>query len=997
MAKLFGWFKDNKFAFFTLALLVFIPLYPKLPLVDIFGTWVYIRLDDVLVSLGVFFLVLQYFKKKKIFKTSLTTPIVTYWVVGLVSLLVSLFFIGPKLAGFFPHIAILHYLRRIEYMSVFFIAYFASCDRKFLVRSIWAISITAVIVVVYGLGQKLYGWPAFLTMNEEFAKGVPLRLPSTARMPSTFAGHYDLAAYLVLIIPIFGSLIFSVKKIFLKLTFLIIATSSLGMLLLTASRVSFGVYLVSITVMLVWRKKWVWIVPVIIASFYMLSMVSSASERFFKTLRFTDVIVDLSTGQPIGTLDKLEGESVTIENQETPDKENLPKGSEFIGVGAADTQKAKPIKTVEYFTSKDLATGSGEIATISGSFLIQKAFVYDISITTRFQGQWPKAIEAFKRNILTGSGFSTLSIASDGDYLRMLGETGVLGTIGFLGIFLVSFLLFINQKNKLSRLEKGFVVGVFAGVVGLMLNAVLIDVFEASKVAYCLWLLMGISIALLDVKKPKLGSYFTILKKALTHPFSFILYFFIFVFILWQKVLSGYFIGDDFTWLKWAASGTFFDIGEFFTESEGFFWRPIPKLFYFLMYQVFWLKSGSYHFISLVLYALSSIFVYLTMIKINIRKLYSFIFSILFISLSVHHENIFWISGYSSLLASLFYFSGLYFMILSWKSKKASLFKYLPGIILISLSMLSYDPLVMAPFSVWIVGSFLYKKNWFKSSWILLLSFIYWYFRGKVSAVEPAGDYGVNTGKLTVNLIGNTAGYISAFFFGPKAVEWFILLRNNLKHNLGSIKTFSIVIFAGLLAVYVKYFRSLTKYKESLVWAFGGLALLVPYLGLGNISERYLFTASGLFCISIASLVNSLSHNKVTKIKLISIIIVVVGVIWWNLTEINRISSDWKKASNISEQTLLKLRNEFFPLQEHYVFIFVDTPIRIGRAWIFPTGLDDALWHLFRLNGYNFKAINMQNVKDAFKYQNPPKVSRQIFLFEDYKIKRAIKEVKVVE
>src|SRR5436309_3070030 len=74
-----------------------------------------------------------------------------------------------------------------------------------------------LLVVAYGIGQKLYGFPAFLTMNEEFAKGIPLKLSALARIPSTFAGHYDLAAYLVFVIPIMGSLIFGFKNKLIKL------------------------------------------------------------------------------------------------------------------------------------------------------------------------------------------------------------------------------------------------------------------------------------------------------------------------------------------------------------------------------------------------------------------------------------------------------------------------------------------------------------------------------------------------------------------------------------------------------------------------------------------------------------------------------------------------------------------------------------------------------------------------------------------------------------
>ncbi len=60
----------------------------------------------------------------------------------------------------------------------------------------------------------------------------------------------------------------------------------------------------------------------------------------------------------------------------------------------------------------------------------------------------------------------------------MLGETGIAGTIAFLGILLYAFTIFIRLKERLPSVSKGFVIGLFAGVVGLLLNAVLMDVFE---------------------------------------------------------------------------------------------------------------------------------------------------------------------------------------------------------------------------------------------------------------------------------------------------------------------------------------------------------------------------------------------------------------------------------------------------------------------------------------------------------------------------------------
>ena len=58
MKKLFLWGWNNILFLSTLFLLMFIPLYPKLPLLNVRNTWVYIRAEDFLV---VFVLVLWLF------------------------------------------------------------------------------------------------------------------------------------------------------------------------------------------------------------------------------------------------------------------------------------------------------------------------------------------------------------------------------------------------------------------------------------------------------------------------------------------------------------------------------------------------------------------------------------------------------------------------------------------------------------------------------------------------------------------------------------------------------------------------------------------------------------------------------------------------------------------------------------------------------------------------------------------------------------------------
>lgn len=998
MRKRIDWCKSRWFLFLTSFLLGFIPLYPKLPLIDIMRTWVYIRLEDVFIGLALASLAVFLIAKRKAPEAPLTAPIILYWVVGGLSTLAAVLFLRNQIPNFFPHLALLHFLRRIEYMGVFFIGFYAIWKKPERIPVIiWTLSVTLFAVVVYGAGQKFLGWPAFLTMNEEFAKGLPLRLPPTARIPSTFGGHYDLGAYLVFLIPLFGSLAFGMKRVWQRILMLLLAVSGLVTLLFTASRISFGVYLVAVTVLLLWKKKYWYIVPVFLVSFVLLNSVSTASERFYKTLRFSDVVIDLSTGQPVGTLDQLENGKAVINKAENPATENLPKGSEFL---AAPPQKgsntpAKTVKTIEYYTSSPLATGSGEIATVSGSFLVQKAFVYDISITTRFQGEWPLAMAAFSRNILLGSGFSSLSVATDGDYMRMLGETGILGSVAFLGIFLMAFWIFFKKRGTLPSLEESFVTGVFAGIIGLFLNAILIDVFEASKVAYVLWLTLGVAIGLLWTH-PSSVSYRTLIWKTVTSTFTQCLLLCIFVFVLYKDALSLYFIGDDFTWLRWAASAALSDIPKYFTDASGFFYRPVTKSFYFLLYSVFWLKSAAFHTVMVGLFALLSVAVYWILRLSSVRSWIAFLIVGLFASMAIHHENVIWVSGASSLLSSLF----LVFSVISllyWRYA-SGVRKALLWFCVLLCSFLSAGSYEGGSVTAFVVAALIIGMHRASVATLVSLAAIdglYWYLRTISHAVSPSGDYAVRLSAIVVNSVSNAGGYLLSLFVGPRMVEWMGALRSFARQEGGILTIVLGFLGVGVLFLSVR-FRLFTRMKRAGMigaWFGASLIALIPYIGLGGMAERYALAAS--VCVTVA--VGLLFERMQRKLwVLFTGVLIILSLLTWNATELIRIEKDWMYASHVAESAVVSLKTTYFPLKDKQAFVFVNTPIRYGRAWIFPTGLTDALWHMFKFNQYPYVIYTASTIKDAFLISSPIGVPDVLVFDERGNLSKAHKEIKTI-
>ncbi|MEK7060662.1 MAG: hypothetical protein AAB937_00315 [Patescibacteria group bacterium] len=991
MQKLTNWCKNKWLLLSTCFLLVFIPLYPKLPLLDVVQTWVYIRLEDFLVAIVLSAVGLLAWKRKIDLNTPLTIPIIIYWMVGLLSLFVAMIFVRNP--DFIPHLAFLHLFRRVEYMGMFFVGYYAvRRNPKALSMFLWSLTIATTIVIIYGIGQKFSGWPAFLTMNEEFAKGVPLRLPPTARIASTFGGHYDLAAYLVLLIPLFGSFVFSLKKIWQKLVMLLVATGSLILLLFTASRVSFGVYLVSIVTMLWWKNKKIWIIPVVVVSMLLLNSVSTASDRFYKTIRFSDVIIDLSTGQPIGTLESINGANAVVSTQEKPDVESLPTGSGFISAPAVASKPTKTFKTIEMFVSTPLSTGSGEIATVSGNFLIQKAFVYDISFTTRLQGQWPKAMNAFKRNMFLGSGYSSLSVAADSDYMRMLGETGVIGAIAFLGIFVTLFFLYRKQRPFLSPHEDAFVTGLSAGIVGLFLNATLIDVFEASKVAFTLWPLIGAMVAVLSVR-PWRESYPKLLISVFTSQFAIIVYIVCAVFLTFRESINLYFVGDDFTWLKWAASTTMSDLPKFFVDASGFFYRPIAKIVYFVLYSLFWLKPWGYHMVLIGFFAIIAIFVYLLQRGMRIRKSIAFTTTMLFVVLSVHHENVVWISGLSSVLSTMFLVISLWACMKLVKDRKAIGLQIISVSFLSLLSALSYEGGIVAPVIVSFCAVFILRKGK-QYALILLVIPLYWWMRSNANSLLASGDYSINFLKLPFNLFANSIGYLMAVFVGPRMVEWMTSLREILKSKPQGVLAAMVGISALVFWILKHTHKALVIHKEALMWKLLAVIALLPFLGLGGMAERYALSATVFMTIVAGMLFERYLKNS--RIFFIGLVVFVMVFIL-NYTDLQRVIGDWKKAATISERTMLTLKANYFPLQSTHTFVFVNMPTRYGRAWIFSVGLEDALWHMFKFNPYAYLVFTAPTVKDGFAVKSPLGAPDVLLFDELYALNKARQEIKIIE
>ncbi len=994
-------------------LIVFIALYPKLPSIHINHTWVYIRLEDFLIAVVVSVWLIQLLRRKAKFPKILGIPIIAYWIFGFLSLVFSILVIGPTLINYFPSIAILSYLRRIEYMILFFVAFSSVKSLRDAKDYLAILILTTLGFSLYAVGQKfyLYIWnifpsffskhpycfPSYQTGNEEFAKGIPLCLPFDGRITSTFAGHYDLAAYLVLVIPIFLALIFTFRKRLHKVIFTLFTLLTIVILILTASRIAFPAYLLGSALTLTIIKKKKFILPLILISIVLLPIFSSSTaRRFSQTFRVTSIVID-TEGNLVGEAvsDKLRDKQI-VRNVPT---QNLPSGSGYIGLPEEKkTDQALVRSNLTDAEAKRLQLESGgvELTAVTGNFTVKKALVYDISVTTRLQSEWPRAIRAFSKNVLLGSGFSTITLATDNDFLRFLGETGLLGLLSFLAIFLFLYILFRKTfKDLKDPLIVALGAGMVGGIFGLFLNAIMFDIFEASKVAETMWVLLGITAGLFVISRKQDVDYKEELRRVLLSSPFIVLYIFVIGIFVFSHSLGNFFVADDFTWLRWAATSSFKDLSAAFTDASGFFYRPIDKVVMFFLYALFAFKSQGYHSFMLVVHMLTAVGAYLLALRLFKDKLTSFLSAVIFLLLPIHSENLFWISTISTNLSSLFVVYGLWIFTL-FREKK-SLLAYILTIPLFALALFSYENSIVFIGLVALLDLAIYKQRINKKNILYYVPFVvliifYLYMRSASNALGFNGDYSYNVYHLIPNAVGNSLGYLATFVFGEAALPLYNSLRESLKNQIllsgGFIlAALGVVLFIG--ARKKDELVTLAKDKNVSLLIFGLLfafLALAPYLGLGNISPRYGYLPSvgfsisaGLFVMLLANFISQRT-GKIRKEYIAIFLAILLGAFF--VKELWHSNNEWVKAGSIAKRSLSYLKVYHEKLPNNSNLYFVNTPIRFEDAWVFPVGLPDAIWFIYRNETLSIK--NVGSIEEARSLKAGSENKSYIFEFKDF-------------
>ncbi len=499
MNKLISWLKwvDNNLIHILFAIFIFlIPLYPKLPLSRIEYTYIHIRVEDLFMAIFYAATLIQWIRRKFHLKTQFLLLFLFFWAADFASYYIG-FYVQHTIR--INQLGFLNALRRIEYMAVFFIAtsLIDSKKRFFYYFNLFLVSV--LLVGLYGLGQRFLGWPAVQTMNPAYASGIILYLTPEARISSTFGGHFDLAMFSIFFIPlILGYFLLNNKKRYFGLFTLILI-----ILLYTAARSSFAAYVVTITLFLLLNRKWsIWfsVLALTVVLFY---VTGDLSKRFLQTFQVKQVFVNEQTGnliinQQINSQNLPAGGFVipglkTKEKLSASEQARLEQQALLIAKQQVEKEASQ---SGQALTQAELAKRSQQIATYLNP---EQKILCDISCATRFQIEWPRAVAAFSYNPLFGTGPSSVTEATDNDFLRWLAEFGLVGTLAFLVILFSTVRYLWKGVKKLARGEKYLVYGFIFGLLALLINATYIDVFESSKVAYVFWSVAGMFIGLVRI------------------------------------------------------------------------------------------------------------------------------------------------------------------------------------------------------------------------------------------------------------------------------------------------------------------------------------------------------------------------------------------------------------------------------------------------------------------------------------------------------------------
>jgi hypothetical protein len=384
----------------------------------------------------------------------------------------------------------------------------------------------------------------------------------------------------------------------------------------------------------------------------------------------------------------------------------------------------------------------------------------------------------------------------------------------------------------------------------------------------------------------------------------------------------------------------------------------------------------------LLVHFLIGLGLYILVHKLFGKKLFSFIAALIFLLLPSQAENVFWISTMSLNISTLF----IIYALICWVNFRATVnnlskINYVLAMLFTFFALLSYEAAIVTLPLIILFDIFICKISLRKLRALLsylpfvVITILYPFIRIATHALPPSGDYSYSLPHLIPNIVGNFIGYFSLMLFGESALPWYSFMRDALKTETLSIVValiiliwvvgFIIFVFRNKLSVLVR-----NETVKLLIFAIlFSFISLIPFLGLGNITERYSYLASVGFAILLVVILKKiLELIKNNNLRIILLVMLSLFVGGWYMYQNNLENSNWREAGRITNRTLGYIRLYNDGKHPNSNFYFVNPPIKYAQTWIFPVGLPDGIWFIYRdssITVYNLNSLAQGKVIPA--------------------------------
>lgn len=404
-------------------LLICISFLPKLNVINIGGSTTGIRIEDFLILLILIFLIFYFIKNNKKIQNKEINKIqyafFIYFTFAMLSTGLGIIY------GFVSTIkGILFLIRKLEYFSLVYIGiYFSKVKKINIEKSFDLIVIFHFLICILQI----------LGVIGSFNKGEFQSTMTQGRVSSTFNGAYELSAFLLLLLPYYlNNMFFKNEKKFKNFIFSFLITICI---FLSESRTSIVLEIFIIAFMLLKTKYFFKYKKRIIISAFILVITCYFLASFVDLSRF----FNLSVEKTIFLI------KYTWEN-----------------------------KNFTLYNSTGYWYGNASLS-ISEMYNLG----YDASSYARFS-HWMQLIDGWIKYPIFGLGVSVSGGAADGNYIKILCETGIVGLVLWC-LVLFNIIKFLKSKNSF----------LYYSFISIIIGSLFIDLFDASKLMMLFWFSLG--------------------------------------------------------------------------------------------------------------------------------------------------------------------------------------------------------------------------------------------------------------------------------------------------------------------------------------------------------------------------------------------------------------------------------------------------------------------------------------------------------------------------